>query len=120
MHRRLALATEPFGTVTRMSKISLIAKLTAADGKVDELEQALAAVVAAGDEEDGLEVYSAHAADGETGVYWFFELYRDDEALAVHGKGDRMREAMGAFAGLLAGRPEIIRMTPVAAKGLDI
>ena len=103
-----------------MSKISLIAKLTAADGKEAELEQVLAAVIAAADEEDGLEVYSAHAAKDEPGVYYFFEMYRDDEALAVHGKGDGMRAAMGAFAGLLGGRPEIITMTPVAAKGLDI
>ena len=120
MHSRLDRPPRPVGTVTVMSKISLIAKLTAADGKADELERALAAVVAAGDEEEGLEVYSAHAADDEPGVYWFFELYRDADAVAVHGKGERMREAMGGFAGLLAGRPEMIRMTPVAAKGLDI
>ena len=103
-----------------MSKISLIAKLTAAEGKTAELEEALRNVVSAGDEEDGLEVYSAHAVDDDPGVYYFFELYRDDEAKAVHGKGERMRAAMGAFAGLLGGRPEIITMTPVAAKGLDI
>ena len=103
-----------------MSKISLIAKLTAAEGKAAELEDALRNVVAAGDEEDGLEVYSAHAPDDEPGVFYFFELYRDDEAMAVHGKGELMRAAMGAFGGLLGGRPEIIKMTPVAAKGLDI
>lgn len=101
-----------------MSKISMIAKLTAAEGRADELEQALAAVVAAADEEDGLEIYSAHRADGH--VFYFFELYRDAEALAVHGKGERMREAMGGFGGLLAGRPEIISMTPLVAKGLEI
>ena len=109
-----------FGTLTTMSKISLIAKLTAVEGKEAELEAALHAVVAAGDEEAGLEVYSAHAAADEPGVYYFFELYADDEAKAVHGKGERMRAAMGGFAGLLAGRPEITMMTPVAAKGLDI
>jgi quinol monooxygenase YgiN len=103
-----------------MSKISVIAKLTAADGKSDELEQALRGVIAAAEEEAGLEIYSAHAADDEPGVYYFFELYRDDEAKAVHGKGEGMRAAMGAFAGVLAGRPEVIVMTPVIAKGLSI
>lgn len=103
-----------------MSKISLIAKLTAADGKVAELEVALRGVIEAADEEDGLEVYSAHAVAEEPGAYYFFEIYRDDEAKAVHGKGDRMRTAMGAIGRLLAGRPEIITMTPLAAKGLDI
>jgi len=103
-----------------MSKISLIAKLTAVDGKADELEAAMRAVIEAADEEDGLEVYSAHQVDGEPGTFYFFEVYRDQEARDVHGKGDRMRAAMGGFAGLLAGRPELIVMAPVAAKGLDV
>lgn len=103
-----------------MSKISLIAKLTAADGKHDELEAAIRHVIAAADEEEGLEVYSAHAVVDEPGAFYFFEVYRDDEAVAAHGKGDGMRSAMGAFGGLLAGRPEITRLRPVAAKGLDL
>ena len=103
-----------------MSKISLIAKLTAVEGKTEELEAALRAVIDAAAEEDGLEVYSAHRVDDQPGTYYFFELYRDDDAKAVHGKGDRMRAAMGGFAGLLAERPELTLMTPVAAKGLDI
>lgn len=103
-----------------MSKISLIAKLTAADGRSADLEAALHGVIAAAAEEDGLEVYSAHRVDDQPGVYYFFEIYRDQEAKDVHGRGDQMRTAMGAFAGLLAGRPELIMMTPVAAKGLDI
>lgn len=103
-----------------MSKISLIAKLTAVEGKADELEAALRDVIDAAAEEDGLEVYSAHRADDEPGSYYFFEVYRDREARDVHGKGDRMRAAMGGFAGLLAGRPELTEMTPLAAKGLDL
>jgi len=103
-----------------MSKISVIAKLTAAEGKSGELEAALRGVVAAASEEEGLEVYSAHAADDEPGVYYFFEVYADQAAVDVHGKGDGMRAAMGAFGGLLAGRPEVTRMAPVVAKGLDI
>jgi hypothetical protein len=31
-----------------------------------------------------------------------------------------MRAAMGAVGGLLAGRPELTMMSPVAAKGLDL
>lgn len=106
--------------VARMSKISVIAKLTAAEGKAEDLEAALRGVVDAAEEEGGLEVYSAHAAADEPGVYYFFELYQDQAAIDVHGKGDAMRAAMGAFGGLLAGRPEVTRMTPVVAKGLAI
>ncbi len=103
-----------------MSKISLIAKLTAADGKADELKNALSAMIAAADEEPGLEVYSVHADTSDPSVFYFFELYADQGALDVHGKGDGMKAAMGALGGLLGGRPEITMLAPVAAKGLDV
>ncbi len=103
-----------------MSKISVIAKLTAADGAADELETALEGLIEAAAEEEGLEVYSVHNANDEPGVYYFFELYRDDDALAAHGKRDAMQAVMAGVGKLLGARPEITRMTPVAAKGLSI
>jgi quinol monooxygenase YgiN len=102
-----------------MSKISLIAKLTAAEGKAGELGAALEALISAADEEDGLEIYSVHVDAGDANVFHFFELYRDQSALDVHGKGDQMKAAMGALGGLLAGRPEVTMMHPLAAKGLS-
>ncbi len=103
-----------------MSKISLIAKLSAAEGKETELEARLGDLVAAADEEDGLEVYTSFRATDQPGTYYFVEVYRDEEAWGVHGKGDGMRAAMGALGGLLGGRPEIIMLEPVASKGLDV
>ncbi|MEM8925361.1 MAG: putative quinol monooxygenase [Actinomycetota bacterium] len=103
-----------------MSKISLIAKLNVADGKADEFAAALDGLIAAADEEPGLEVYSAHADTANEGVYYFFEVYSDAAALEVHGKGERMKAAMGALGGLLAGRPEITMLSPMVAKGLDV
>ncbi|MDH3684193.1 MAG: antibiotic biosynthesis monooxygenase [Acidimicrobiia bacterium] len=103
-----------------MSKISLIAKLTAAEGKADELRGALQTLIAAADEEDGLEVYSVHADASDGNVFYFFELYRDQEALDVHGKGEGMKPAMQALGSMLAGRPEVTMLSPVAAKGLDV
>ncbi len=103
-----------------MSKISLIAKLTAADGKAAELQAALEAVIPEADEEEGLEIYSVHADPADGNVFYFFELYRDQAALDVHGKGDRMRAAMGAMGGLLGGRPEVTMLSPIAAKGLSL
>jgi quinol monooxygenase YgiN len=103
-----------------MSKISLIAKLTAAEGKADELDAALRSVVEAADEEDGLEVYSVHADTEDPNVFYFFELYQDQAALDVHGRGDRMKPAMKALGSMLAGRPEVTMLNPVAAKGLEL
>ena len=103
-----------------MSKISVLAKLTAADGAADQLEAALASLIDAANEEAGLEVYSAHRAHDDPNTYWFFELYADADAVAVHGNGDAVKAGMAEVGRHLAGRPEVIRMTPVAAKGLTI
>lgn len=103
-----------------MSKIALIAKLTAADGKADELEAALGALIAAADSEPDLEVYSAHRADDDPDTFYFFELYADQAALDVHGKAEPMIGAMKALGGLLGSRPEVTKLTPVAAKGLSV
>ncbi len=102
-----------------MSKISIIAKLVAKEDKAGELEAALGSLIAAADEEPGLEVYSVSRDSENANTFYFFELYSDAEALKTHGKGDAMKAAMGALGGLLAGRPEIHRMAPIAAKGLD-
>lgn len=103
-----------------MSKVSLIAKLTAAEGKESELEAALGALTAASDEEPGLEIYSVHADDDDPGIYYFFELYTDADAVSVHGKGDGMRAAMKAVGGCLASPPEVHRLRPVSAKGFEL
>lgn len=103
-----------------MSKITLLAKLTIAEGKADEARAAAEAAVAAAEEEAGLEIYSFHADNADPNVFYFFEMYTDQGALDVHGKGDRMKPAMKALGGVLAGRPEITMLTPVTAKGLDL
>lgn len=103
-----------------MNKIALIATLTAAEGKEDDLRDALIDLVAAVDEEPGCEIYSVHASRNEPGVFRFFELYTDRDALKAHGNGPRMAGAVARLEGVLAGPPEILRLTPVAAKGLDL
>ena len=102
-----------------MAKISLIAKLPCAEGKNAEFEAALGDMIEAANEEAGLEIYSAHRIN-DTNDYVFFELYTDGEALAVHGKGDAMKQAMGAIGAFMAGKPDVSIMTPVVAKGLEI
>ncbi len=103
-----------------MSKVSLIAKLQTNPEQSDEVEAALAATCAAAEEEAGLEIYSAHKDSGEEGIYWFFELYEDGEALGVHGQGEGMKAAMAALGSLLIAPPTINIASPVAAKGLEV
>jgi quinol monooxygenase YgiN len=103
-----------------MSKISIIATLTAAEGKADDLVAGLRALIEAADEEPGLEIYSLHQDPKNPDTLYFFEVYSDEEAFAVHGKGEKMAAAMGALGGLLGGRPDVKVLSPLAAKGLDI
>ena len=101
-----------------MAKVTLIAKLTTDPQKADDVDAALAAVCEASNEEAGLEIYSAHKGDDNN--YWFFELYTDQAAVDVHGKGDGMKAAMRAIGAFMAGAPEVHKLEPVVAKGMDI
>jgi quinol monooxygenase YgiN len=102
-----------------MPKVAVVAKLTAAPGKRDEVVDVLKDVVAATEQEAGTLVYAMNVEkDGD--VIWFFELYTDEGALGVHAGSDAMKASGPRLAGKLAGRPEIIQLTPVVAKGLPL
>ncbi len=103
-----------------MSKIALIAKMTAREGKLAEMQELIGELCVAADEEPGLEVYAAHTNRDEPGVVYFYELYTDGDALKVHGKGERMRAAMAKMGAVTAGPPEITVIKPFAAKGLAL
>src|SRR4051794_9077397 len=102
-----------------MAQVAAIAKLTAADGKGEELKAVIADLVAAvRDGEPGTLVYSA-GQDGENpDVFWFYELYDGPDPAAAHSSGAALADAGGKMRGLLAARPEVFRVTPIAAKGL--
>ena len=102
-----------------MGQMAAVAKLTAAAGKGDELAAVIADLVTAvRDGEPDTLVYAAARDNDDPDVFWFYELYGSAEAAAAHSSGAALAEAGGRMRGLLAGRPEVHRLTPVAAKGL--
>ena len=102
-----------------MAQVAIVAKLTAADGKADELKAVIAGLVAAVEaEEPGTLIYAAAQDDDDPAVFWFYEYYGSEDAAATHSGGSALAEAGANMRGLLAGRPEVHRLTPVAAKGL--
>lgn len=101
-----------------MSKIALLAKITAAEGKRDEVVAIFAAHVAAVAAEAGTEVYALHTSPADDVTIWFYELYTDKDGLDAHSTSEGMKALNPKLKGLLAGRPELIMLTPVAAKGL--
>lgn len=104
-----------------MSKVAVIAKLTAVDGKRAEVVAALGEhAVAAVADEPGCEIYAPHVDTGDEVTVWFYELYTDGDALAAHGRTDGFAAMGAALGGLLAAPPEIHVLDPIVAKGLQL
>jgi quinol monooxygenase YgiN len=101
-----------------MATLAVIAKITALPGKRDEIVEVLRDVVSATDSEPGTLVYSMNVDKGDENVIWFYELYADEAALAAHGGSEAMKAAGGRLRDKAAGRPELIMLDLVQAKGL--
>jgi quinol monooxygenase YgiN len=100
-----------------MARVAVIAKMTAKEGKRDELVEGLRKLVAATESEPGTLLYSLNLSIKEPDVVWFYELYTDQDALQAHGSGDAVK-ATASLAEFMAGRPELQFLEPVAGKGL--
>jgi quinol monooxygenase YgiN len=96
--------------------LAVIAKLTVHEGKEEEFKAAAAEMVAAVKaNEAGRTLHYTCAQNPKAPTEFFFlELYADQEALDAHGKTPHMAAFGGKLGGVLAGRPEITRLTPVA------
>ncbi|MCP5178326.1 MAG: antibiotic biosynthesis monooxygenase [Pseudomonadales bacterium] len=92
--------------------IAVIAKLNVAAGKEADFEKAmldLAGKVRAN--EPGNKLYTlCKDADGK---YLVMELYTDEAALAAHGQSEHFKASGASFKGLMAGAPDIQRLTVV-------
>lgn len=103
-----------------MARIAISAQLRAQPGKRAALMEALTPLHDAVKAEPGTEVFAMHASDADPDVVWFYEVYKDQDALALHQKNPALASIGPAMAGLVAGAPEIIHFTPVRAKGIEI
>lgn len=97
--------------------IAVIAKLSVRGDKVDEFKAAAAEMVKAVREHEAgktLEYLLCQSASNPA-EFVFIERYADEAALAEHGKTPHMAAFGGKIAGMLAGRPEIVRLQPLAS-----
>jgi quinol monooxygenase YgiN len=101
-----------------MSKVSMMGTITCQDGKADEMEAVLTAMVEAARNEPGVEIYSYHR--GEANNFSFFALLSDEESMQQHGQSDGMKAAMASFMPLMAEPPQMSPATPIAAIGFDV
>jgi quinol monooxygenase YgiN len=109
-------------TVTEMEgatvgQVSLLTKVTAKEGKADELLAAVRPLFDQVRNEPGTLLYVMNRAKDDPNVFWFSELYADDDAFAAHGASDAMAKVGPTLGPLIAGT-EFIVSEPVLAKDL--
>jgi quinol monooxygenase YgiN len=100
-----------------MSQVSLFARFTAKDGKGDEIVAAFEPIIDQVRNEPGTLLYVMNRAKDDPNVFWFAELYADDDAFAAHGAREAMANAMPTLGPLIA-ETELVVGEPVLAKDL--
>jgi quinol monooxygenase YgiN len=103
-----------------MARIVVTATLKAKPGKGDELAEVLGGLVDAVADEDGTEQFVIHRSSDEPDTVFFYEVYRDQDALDAHRKNPALGAGGAALGELLDGRPVLTTLTPVRAKGMAV
>jgi len=93
-----------------MGKVAMIAKMTAAEGKREELLETLQGVFPEVEKEQGTELYLLHRDEREPDVVWMYELYTDNDGFRAHASNAALKEVATSLIGLLAGPPEMTRL----------
>jgi quinol monooxygenase YgiN len=100
-----------------MPQVSLLARFRVHEGKGEELIAAFQTLFEEVEKEPGTLLYVMNRAKDDPDVFWFSELYADDDAFAAHGSSDAMAQAMPTLGPLIA-ESELVLGEPVLAKGL--
>ncbi|MGH9214578.1 MAG: putative quinol monooxygenase [Acidimicrobiales bacterium] len=99
-----------------MPEIANIVKVTAAEGRRDELLSALSDLVGATESEPGTLQYGLYADPTDAVTVWLTELYADEAALEAHMANPAMAELAGALDGLVDGPADVRQLEVVRRK----
>jgi quinol monooxygenase YgiN len=99
--------------------VAVHVKLPALPGKGPELVAAFNELYEGPLEaEEGTVMHIIHQAADDPDSIIFYEVYTDQAALEAHTGGDALKSIYPKLSGLVAGRPEMIRLDVRNAKGL--
>jgi quinol monooxygenase YgiN len=101
-----------------VSKVAVIAKITARQGVRAELAAEFQYALDQVESEPGTLQYILHTDDTDENLLWFYELYTDNAALQAHSSAEWFKVLGPKVVGLMGGAPEIIVVTPIGGKGL--
>ena len=99
--------------------VALIARITARPEAAAEVETALRTLVDAAIDEPGTVEYVL-SREGDSGSFWFFEVYADQAAFDAHGQNPALAQVFGPIGGLLAEPVEMHLLSPLQAKHLSL
>jgi quinol monooxygenase YgiN len=101
-----------------MSKVIVLAKIPAQEGKRADLVAGMAPMMEHVETEEGTLQYILCEDAADENAVWMYEVYADQAAFEAHGSSDTMKALGGAIGPFLAGRPELTFLSPVRGKGL--
>ncbi len=85
----------------------VVASFKAKEGKEGELQEALQALAANVEAEEGTLIYNLHKAKKDPGKFMVYEMYADKAAFELHGSTPYFKEAFGRIAQLIEGQPQL-------------
>jgi quinol monooxygenase YgiN len=94
--------------------IHVFATLTAAPGKEETLREILTGLVAPTRQEPGCLHYTLHEALQHPGVFYVYETYKDEVAVAAHMNSLYLQKALGEAGPLLGAAPAIVSTKQIA------
>jgi quinol monooxygenase YgiN len=101
-----------------MTKVAVLAKLSAATGKRDELVAALETALETARGESGTVYYILHTDAKDADALYMYELYENQDAFTDHVGSDAFKALGPAIGHLLGGAPELTFLEPVGGKGI--
>lgn len=116
--RRPGDKVRPYGGDKAIAGTVLVARLTAAEGKADELVRALEPFVAAAVPDRGTRVYTVLRSPERADEIWLIEAYDDLEARQRHAEAEPFRTIVDRIGNLLAEPPILTPLTPLLSKGI--
>ena len=101
-----------------MSKISVVVKLTAQDGKRGDLIAGMDAMMDHVESEEGTLKYIIMEDSKDENVAWMYEEYTDQASFEAHGSSDAMKALGAAIGPFMGAAPELTFCKPGRGKGL--
>ncbi len=100
-----------------MPKVAVVARVTAKQGRAEELIAAFRPLVEQAEQEPGTLLYAVNRSEGDPHLFWVYELYADGDAFTAHSGSDAMAAA-GPVLGELIAESDLIVGEPLSGKGL--